>query len=201
LDGSFPNTKPTPWTRPNLDDLRKKVQEVGADIGLAFDGDADRCFVIDEQGNPVPPSAIVALIATRELAKTPGAAVVYNVITSQTVSQIITELGGVPVRCRVGHSFMKATMAEHNAVFGGEHSGTTTSPTSGTRQPGGLLAALHVLAALGGTDNPCPNWSASTPPTCLRRDQQRRRRRARRTQAGRDHSPPGPAPWSTGWTG
>ncbi len=153
LDGSFPNHEANPLDPANLVDLQKKVGQVGADIGLAFDGDADRCFVVDEQGQPVPPSAIVGLIAARELAKEPGAAIVYNVITSQAVPEIIREHGGQPVRCRVGHSFMKAKMAEHDAVFGGEHSGHYYFGDF-WRADTGMLAALHVLAALGSGDRP-----------------------------------------------
>jgi phosphomannomutase len=153
LDGSFPNHEANPLDPANLVDLQKKVAEVGADIGLAFDGDADRCFAVDEQGQPVPPSAIVALIATRELAKRPGTAIVYNVITSQAVPDIVQENGGKPVRCRVGHSFMKAKMAEHDAVFGGEHSGHYYFADF-WRADTGMLAALHVLPALGRADQP-----------------------------------------------
>ncbi len=153
LDGSFPNHEANPLDPANLVDIQKKVGEVGADIGLAFDGDADRCFVVDEQGQPVPPSAIVGLIATRELVKEPGAAIVYNVITSQAVPEIIREHGGQPIRCRVGHSFMKAMMAEHDAVFGGEHSGHYYFGDF-WRADTGILAALHVLAALGSGDRP-----------------------------------------------
>jgi phosphomannomutase len=153
LDGSFPNHEANPLDPANLVDVQKKVGEVGADIGLAFDGDADRCFVVDEQGQPVPPSAIVGLIATRELVKEPGAAIVYNVITSQAVPEVIREHGGQPIRCRVGHSFMKAKMAEHDAVFGGEHSGHYYFGNF-WRADTGMLAALHVLAALGSGDRP-----------------------------------------------
>jgi phosphomannomutase len=153
LDGSFPNHEANPLDPANLVDVQKKVTEVGANIGLAFDGDADRCFVVDENGEPVPPSAIVGLIATRELAKEPGAAIVYNVITSQAVPEIIREHGGEPIRCRVGHSFMKAKMAEHDAVFGGEHSGHYYFGDF-WRADTGMLAALHVLAALGSGDRP-----------------------------------------------
>jgi phosphomannomutase len=153
LDGSFPNHEANPLDPANLVDLQKEVRRVGADIGLAFDGDADRCFVVDEQGEPVPPSAIVAMIATRELAKQPGAAIVYNVITSQAVPEIIRERGGQPIRCRVGHSFMKAKMAEHDALFGGEHSGHYYFGDFWHADTG-MLAALHVLAALGSTDRP-----------------------------------------------
>jgi phosphomannomutase len=153
LDGSFPHHEANPLDPANLVDLQKMVGEVGADIGLAFDGDADRCFVVDEQGQPVPPSAIVALIATRRLAKRPEAAIVYNVITSQAVPEIVRENGGKPIRCRVGHSFMKAKMAEHDAVFGGEHSGHYYFADFWHADTG-MLAALYVLAALGHGDRP-----------------------------------------------
>ena len=111
LDGSFPNHEANPLEPANLVDLQKAVVEHGADIGLAFDGDADRCFVIDERGEPVSPSAVTALVAARELAKHPGAAVIHNLITSRAVPEIIAEHGGRPVRSRVGHSFIKAEMA------------------------------------------------------------------------------------------
>lgn len=153
LDGTFPNHEANPLDPANLVDLQKAVLEHGADAGLAFDGDADRCFLIDERGQAVPPSAVVALIASRELARDPGAAIVYNVITSQAVPEIVTEAGGVPVRCRVGHSFMKQVMAEHDAVFGGEHSGHYYFRDF-WRADTGMLAAMHVLAALGGQDRP-----------------------------------------------
>ncbi|GAA1409073.1 phosphomannomutase/phosphoglucomutase [Catellatospora coxensis] len=153
LDGTFPNHEANPLEPANLVDLQKAVVQHGADIGLAFDGDADRCFVIDQNGDPVPPSAIVALIATRELAKAPGGAVVYNVITSKAVPEIVAEHGGTAVRERVGHSFMKATMARHDAIFGGEHSGHYYFRDF-WRADTGMLAAMHVLAALGGQDRP-----------------------------------------------
>jgi len=151
LDGDFPNHDANPLDSTTLVDLQKAVRETGADLGLAFDGDADRCFLIDENGDPVPPSAIVALIATRELARQPGSAIVYNAITSAAVPEIITEHGGRPVRERVGHSFMKATMAREHAIFGGEHSGHYYFADF-WRADTGMLAALHVLAALGETD-------------------------------------------------
>ncbi|MGW4365465.1 phosphomannomutase/phosphoglucomutase [Nocardia takedensis] len=153
LDGTFPNHEANPLDPANLIDLQAEVTRTGADLGLAFDGDADRCFVVDEHGRPVAPSAIVALIAARELAKTPGAVVVYNVITSRAVPEIVTEHGGVPARTRVGHTFMKSLMAERDAVFGGEHSGHYYFRDF-WRADTGMLAALHVLAALGGTTNP-----------------------------------------------
>ncbi|MGV9676167.1 phosphomannomutase/phosphoglucomutase [Nocardia sp. NPDC003482] len=153
LDGTFPNHEANPLVSANLIDLQNKVREVGADIGLAFDGDADRCFVVDETGAPVPPSAIVALIATRELAKAPGSTIVYNAITSRAVPEIVTEHGGVPIRARVGHTFMKSLMAQHDAIFGGEHSGHYYFRDF-WRADTGMLAALHILAALGSTDKP-----------------------------------------------
>ena len=129
-------------------DLQRAVVEHHADIGLAFDGDADRCFVVDERGQIVSPSVLTALIATRELAREPGATIIHNVITSRAVPEIVTAAGGVPVRTRVGHSFIKAKMAEHGAVFGGEHSGHFYFRDFWFADSG-MLAALHTLAALG----------------------------------------------------
>ncbi|HZG90035.1 MAG TPA: phosphomannomutase/phosphoglucomutase [Pseudonocardia sp.] len=151
LDGSFPNHEANPLDPANLVDLQKRVVEEGADIGLAFDGDADRCFVVDERGEPVSPSAITALVAVRELAKAPGSAVIHNLITSRAVPEIVREHGGTPVRTRVGHSFIKETMAETDAVFGGEHSAHYYFRDF-WRADSGMLAALHVLAALGEQD-------------------------------------------------
>ena len=153
LDGTFPNHEATPIEPANLADLQAKVRETGADIGLAFDGDADRCFLVDERGELVSPSVLTALIAARELAKEPGATVIHNLITSRAVPQIVTERGGTPVRTRVGHSFIKATMAETDAVFGGEHSGHFYFRDF-WRADSGMLAALHALAALAETDRP-----------------------------------------------
>jgi len=153
LDGSFPNHEANPIEPENLVDAQKRVREIEADIGLAFDGDADRCFFIDERGEAVSPSAIVALVAVRELAKHPGSPVVHNVITSQAVPEIILEHGGMPVRTRVGHSFIKQIMAETGAVFGGEHSGHYYFRDF-WRADTGMLTALHVLAALGEQDRP-----------------------------------------------
>jgi phosphomannomutase len=148
LDGSFPNHEANPLDPANLVDLCAKVVAAGADIGLAFDGDADRCFVVDERGRPVSPSAITALVAVRELAREPGGAVIHNLITSRAVPEIVSEHGGRPVRTRVGHSFIKRTMAETGAIFGGEHSAHYYFRDF-WRADSGLLAALHVLAALG----------------------------------------------------
>ncbi|MEU7261024.1 phosphomannomutase/phosphoglucomutase [Streptomyces rimosus] len=153
LDGTFPHHEANPLELANLRDLQAMVEKTGADIGLAFDGDADRCFFIDETGQAVPPSAIVGLVAARELAKAPGSAVIHNVITSAAAVEIIREHGGTPVRSRVGHSFMKALMAEHDAVFGGEHSGHYYFRDF-WRADTGMLTALHVLAALGEQDRP-----------------------------------------------
>ncbi|RLV49902.1 phosphomannomutase/phosphoglucomutase [Nocardioides mangrovicus] len=153
LDGSFPNHEANPIDAANLVDLQAKVRETGADIGLAFDGDADRCFLVDERGELVDPSVLTGLIAARELAKSPGSAVIHNLITSRAVPEIVTELGGTPVRTRVGHSFIKATMAETDAVFGGEHSGHFYFRDF-WRADSGMLAALHALSALAGTDQP-----------------------------------------------
>jgi phosphomannomutase len=153
LDGTFPNHEANPLDPANLVDLQKRVVEEGADIGLAFDGDADRCFVVDELGDPVSPSAITALVAVRELAKAPGAAVIHNLITSRAVPELVAEHGGRAVRTRVGHSFIKQTMAETGAVFGGEHSAHYYFRDFWNADSG-MLAALHVLAALGEEDRP-----------------------------------------------
>ena len=153
LDGTFPNHEANPIDPENLRDLQRAVTEHHADIGLAFDGDADRCFVVDERGEPVSPSVITALIATRELAREPGATIIHNLITSRAVPEIITANGGVPVRTRVGHSFIKAKMAEYGAVFGGEHSGHFYFRDFWFADSG-MLAALHTLAALGEQPRP-----------------------------------------------
>jgi len=150
LDGTFPNHEANPIEPENLADLQKRVRETGADIGLAFDGDADRCFLVDERGEIVTPSTLTALIAARELAKAPGSTVIHNLITSKAVPEVVVECGGTPVRTRVGHSFIKATMAETNAVFGGEHSGHFYFRDF-WRADSGMLAAMHALAALGET--------------------------------------------------
>ena len=148
LDGTFPNHEANPIEPENLRDLQAAVVAAGADIGLAFDGDADRCFVIDERGVAVTPSAITALIAERELQRRPGSTIIYNCISSRAVPEVIAESGGVAERTRVGHSFIKARMAETGAVFGGEHSGHFYF-TDFWRADSGMLAAMHVLAALG----------------------------------------------------
>ena len=153
LDGSFPHHEANPIDPANLVDLQAKVRETGADIGLAFDGDADRCFLVDERGELVSPSVLTALIAARELVRDPGATIIHNLITSRGVPEIVRELGGKPVRTRVGHSYIKARMAETGAVFGGEHSGHFYFRDF-WRADSGMLAALHALAALAETDQP-----------------------------------------------
>ncbi|MEV0694371.1 phosphomannomutase/phosphoglucomutase [Streptomyces sp. NPDC050388] len=150
LDGTFPNHEANPLDPANLVDLQQRVREEGADLGLAFDGDADRCFVVDERGEPVSPSAITALVAARELARNGGkGTIIHNLITSWSVPEVVEENGGTPVRTRVGHSFIKAEMATHGAIFGGEHSAHYYFRDFWNADTG-MLAALHVLAALGG---------------------------------------------------
>jgi phosphomannomutase len=153
LDGTFPNHEANPIDPDTLVDLQARVVAERADIGLAFDGDADRCFLVDEEGRAVSPSTLTALIASRELAKQPGATVIHNLITSRAVPELVSELGGVAVRTRVGHSYIKATMAETDAVFGGEHSGHFYFRDF-WRADSGMLAALHALAALAEADRP-----------------------------------------------
>jgi phosphomannomutase len=148
LDGTFPNHEANPIEPSNLVDLQKAVKKHKADIGLAFDGDADRCFLVDEKGALVNPSALTALIATRELAKNPGASIIYNLISSRAVKEVVEESGGTAIRSRVGHSYIKKLMAETNAVFGGEHSGHFYFRDF-WRADSGMLAALHAIAALG----------------------------------------------------
>ena len=147
LDGTFPNHEANPIEPKNLVDLQKLVIDENADIGLAFDGDADRCFLVDEQGRLISPSALTALIATRELRRYPGSSIIYNLICSRSVPEVVKELGGLPIRSRVGHSFIKKLMAEHDAVFGGEHSGHYYFRDF-WRADSGMLAALHAIAAL-----------------------------------------------------
>ncbi len=151
LDGTFPNHEANPIDDENLIDLKKMVKKKKADIGLAFDGDADRCFLVDENGEAVNPSLLTALIADRELKKKPGSPIIYNLISSRAVKEIVEENGGKPLRSRVGHSFIKAMMAESGAIFGGEHSGHFYFADF-WRADSGMLAALHAIAALGESD-------------------------------------------------
>jgi phosphomannomutase len=148
LDGTFPNHEANPIDDKNLKDLKAAVKKHKADIGLAFDGDADRCFLVDEKGEGVNPSTLTALIAARELKKNPGSTIIYNLISSKAVPEIVEENGGKPVRSRVGHSYIKKLMAETGAVFGGEHSGHFYFKDF-WKADSGMLAALHAIAALG----------------------------------------------------
>jgi len=160
LDGTFPHHEANPIDETTLADLKKRVVSERADLGLAFDGDADRCFLVDERGRAVSPSALTGLIAARELAAHPGATIIHNLITSRAVPELVAELGGVPVRTRVGHSFIKARMAETDAVFGGEHSGHFYFREF-WRADSGMLAALHALAALAEQDLPASELLAA----------------------------------------
>jgi len=156
LDGNFPNHEANPIEPENLKALQKKVKKEKADIGLAFDGDADRCFLIDENGDLVNPSALTALIAVRELKANPGATIIYNLISSKAVPEVISEHGGIALRSRVGHSYIKTLMAESGAVFGGEHSGHFYFGDF-WRADSGMLAALYALAELMATSNSLSN--------------------------------------------
>jgi phosphomannomutase len=147
LDGTFPNHEANPIDPKNLQDLSKAVKKHKADIGLAFDGDADRCFLVDENGDLVNPSSLTALIADRALASDPGSTIIYNLISSRSVKEVIEENGGIAVRSRVGHSYIKKMMADTGAIFGGEHSGHFYFRDF-WRADSGMLAALHALAAL-----------------------------------------------------
>ncbi len=153
LDGTFPNHEANPIEPENLKDLQVAVKKSNADLGLAFDGDADRCFLVDERGELVSPSALTALIAATELHRNPGATIIYNLITSKVVPEVVTELGGTPVRSRVGHSFIKKMMADTGAIFGGEHSGHFYFNTF-WRADSGMLAALYAIAALKQDEKP-----------------------------------------------
>ena len=156
LDGNFPNHEANPIEPENLKALQKKVKKEKADIGLAFDGDADRCFLIDENGDLVNPSALTSLIAVRELKANPGATIIYNLISSKAVAEVISENGGIALRSRVGHSYIKTLMAESGAVFGGEHSGHFYFGDF-WRADSGMLAALYALAELMATPKSLSN--------------------------------------------
>ena len=151
LDGTFPNHEANPLDETTLTDLKKAIIDQKADLGLAFDGDADRCFLVDERGVAVNPSALTSLIAHRELIKRPGSSIIYNLISSRAVQEVIDENGGVGLRSRVGHSYIKKMMAESEAIFGGEHSGHFYFKEF-WRADSGALAALHAIAALGESD-------------------------------------------------
>ncbi len=153
LDGTFPNHEANPIDVKNLVDLQKRVLETGADIGLAFDGDADRVFVVDEKAQPVSGSLTTALLAKSILAENPGAKVIHNLICSRAVPEVVKEAGGEPVRSRVGHSYIKQQMAELDAVFGGEHSAHYYFANN-WRADSGLIAAMMVLEQLCLFDGP-----------------------------------------------
>ena len=153
LDGNFPNHEANPIDPKNLKDLVKRVKKVKADIGLAFDGDADRCFLVDEKGEIVNPSALTGLIAIRELKRKPGSSIIYNLISSKAVPEIIVENGGKPLRSRVGHSYIKKMMADSGAIFGGEHSGHFYF-SDFWRADSGALAALFAIAELSHSELP-----------------------------------------------
>ncbi len=169
LDGTFPNHPADPIQLENLRDLQAAVLSSHADIGLAFDGDADRVFLVDEKGQPISGSTTTAMVAAAVLGKNPGSTVLYNCICSKAVPEVILECGGVPVRTRVGHSFIKARMAETEAVFGGEHSAHYYFRDN-WRADSGIIAALHVLellstatggVALSGVRAPFERYSGS----------------------------------------
>ena len=153
LDGTFPNHPPDPIQPENLKDLQARVLEVGADVGLAFDGDADRVFLVDDRAQPISGSTTTAMVAASMLEKHPGATILYNLICSKAVPEVVTERGGTPVRTRVGHSFIKSVMAETGAVFGGEHSGHYYFADN-FRADSGIIAALVVLELLSKADQP-----------------------------------------------
>ncbi|WP_179440784.1 phosphomannomutase/phosphoglucomutase [Nesterenkonia sandarakina] len=168
LDGSFPNHPANPLESENLRDLQAKVRETGADIGLAFDGDADRCFVIDELGEPVSPSAVTALVARREITRAQAEGestpvVIHNLITSRAVPEVVEQAGGRAVETRVGHSYIKAVMAKEEAIFGGEHSAHYYFRDFFNADTG-MLAAMHVLASLGHQDRPLSELAAEFNP-------------------------------------
>lgn len=150
LDGTFPNHEANPLDYSTLRDLQARVRAEGADLGLAFDGDADRCFLVDETGAIVEPSLLTALIAESELKQSPGETIIYSLISSRIVPEVIRSNGGVPSRSRVGHSFIKAQMAETGAIFGGEHSGHFYFRDFWNADSG-MLAALYAISALGHT--------------------------------------------------
>ena len=153
LDGTFPNHPADPIQPENLRSLQARIRETGADVGLAFDGDADRCFLVDDQGVPLSGSTTTALVAAAMLEKRPGATILHNLICSKAVPEIIRERGGTPVRTRVGHSYIKAVMADTDALFGGEHSGHYYFQDN-YRADSGAIAALVVLEVLSKADRP-----------------------------------------------
>jgi len=172
LDGTFPNHEANPLEPENLRDLQAAVVANGADLGLAFDGDADRCFVVDETGAPVSPSAVAAIVAQREVARVRAAGetgevfVIHNLITSRFVPEAIGAAGAVPVRTNVGHSLIKDRMRETGAVFGGEHSAHYYFRDFWGAD-NGMLAAMHLLAELGGQGAPLSQFAAAFDPYAM----------------------------------
>ena len=153
LDGTFPNHLANPIEPENLVDLQRAVTENGCHVGIAFDGDADRMFLVDDRGRLIQGSTTTAMVAERLLKKFPGESIIYNLICSWTVPEVITENGGKPIRTRVGHSFIKEIMAETGAIFGGEHSGHYYFRDN-YRADSGMIAALLVLEAMSETGRP-----------------------------------------------
>ena len=153
LDGTFPNHPASPIEPENIVDLQRAVREQGCDVGIAFDGDADRMFLVDEDAQPISGSTTTAMVAERLLKKFPGESIIYNLICSWAVREVIAENGGKPIRTRVGHSFIKEVMAETGAIFGGEHSGHYYFRNN-FRADSGMIAALIVLEALSEFDGP-----------------------------------------------
>ncbi|MEI5584924.1 phosphomannomutase/phosphoglucomutase, partial [Agromyces sp. CCNWLW208] len=171
LDGTFPNHEANPLDPANLVDLQRAVVEHGADLGLAFDGDADRCFVVDERGEAVDPSAVAAIVALREIARVRALGeeqptVIHNLITSRFVPEAIEAAGGIAVRTRVGHSLIKDRMADTGAVFGGEHSAHYYFRDFWGAD-NGMLAAMHLLAEYGGHSGPLSAFAARFTPYAL----------------------------------
>ena len=158
LDGTFPNHPADPLNPENLRDLQARVLEVGADLGLAFDGDADRVFLIDEKAQLISGSTTTAIVASAMLKRNPGATILYNLICSKSVPAVITEAGGVPVRTRVGHSYIKQTMADTNAIFGGEHSGHYYYRDN-YRADSGIITAMIVLELLSRSSVPMSEFA------------------------------------------
>ncbi|MEO6201196.1 MAG: phosphomannomutase/phosphoglucomutase, partial [Cryobacterium sp.] len=169
LDGSFPNHEANPLDPANIVDLQEAVVELGADLGLAFDGDADRCFVVDESGRAVNPSAVAAIVALREITRTRALQpegdifVIHNLVTSRAVEETIEAAGAIPVRARVGHSLIKDEMRATGAIFGGEHSAHYYFRDFWGAD-NGMLAAMHVIAEYGHQDGPLSALSARFSP-------------------------------------